>query len=350
MTVHLLDRVLEFCWGLFCLGLLGFLLFTVYPLVLCYYVFGQHLYDVLVDSFPFMRVSRLKNKAVLITGCDSGFGFAAAEKLDKLGFSVFANCLTDDGAKNLAIRCSSRLVTLVFDVTKTLELESAYTQVEKELKNRNISGLHALVNNAGVAGGLFVEATSIEEYKRVLDVNFFAVVEVTRTFLPLIRKASPDARVINLSSMAGRFAPIGFSAYSASKFAVEAFSDALRREMIPFDVSVCIIEPGFFKTNIVKHAAAQVWDRYEKYTPRSVRASYGEAYAQWITKQLEDGFKNAEDPSVVSSAIVRSVYSKWPAIRLPLGKTARWLEYFFTFVPGGILDIQARLLGPKVFG
>lgn len=110
------------------------------------------------------------------------------------------------------------------------------------------AGLWAVVNNAGISFPGMIEWQTVEEMKRVVDVNVWGMVSVTRAFLPLLKRTK--GRVVNIASCLGRVAIRGAAAYCISKFSVQAFSDTLRREMRHFGVTVHIIEPGFFKTNI----------------------------------------------------------------------------------------------------
>ncbi|XP_064630840.1 D-beta-hydroxybutyrate dehydrogenase, mitochondrial-like isoform X2 [Lineus longissimus] len=182
-------------------------------------------------------------KAVLITGCDSGFGKWLAEKLDALGFTVIACCMFPDkgGADDLRRKCSSRLHILRLDVTSNEDVNAAVKYVKDKIGN----GLWALVNNAGISWTGETEWTDVSTYEKIYSVNVFGVIRVTKAFLPLIRKTR--GRVVNVASMAGRFALSGFSAYCSSKFACIGFSDALRREMRKFGVTVHTIEPAFYK-------------------------------------------------------------------------------------------------------
>ena len=122
------------------------------------------------------------------------------------------------------------------------------TLIETDFTQIIISGLWAVVNNAGVASPGPIEWQTLEEMKRVVDINLWGMVSVTKTFLPLLKRTK--GRVVNVASALGRVSvPLGAS-YCISKFGVQAFSDALRNEMRHFGVTVHIIEPGFFKTNI----------------------------------------------------------------------------------------------------
>ncbi|KAK7072899.1 (2R,3R)-2,3-butanediol dehydrogenase, partial [Halocaridina rubra] len=183
-------------------------------------------------------------KAVLITGCDSGFGNAIALHLDNLGFRVFAGCLFADsngeGAEKLRKEGSDLLHVLQLDITKQEQLNKAVVDIKGKLSENE--GLWGLVNNAGVCTMGIVEWTPLEMFRKDCEVNYFGMVSSTKSFLPLIRLAK--GRIVNVTSMAGRITVPMMGGYCGSKYAAEAVSDALRLEMKPWGVHVAVIEPG----------------------------------------------------------------------------------------------------------
>ncbi|XP_062032444.1 17-beta-hydroxysteroid dehydrogenase type 2 isoform X2 [Lepus europaeus] len=138
-------------------------------------------------------------KAVLVTGSDCGFGHAICKHLDKMGFTVFAGVLNEQGsgAEELRRSCSSRLSVLQMDVTKPEQVKDAHSKVVEKVQDK---GLWAVINNAGIFGfPADGELIPMNEYKQCMAVNFFGAVEVTKTFLPLLRKSK--GRLVNISSM-----------------------------------------------------------------------------------------------------------------------------------------------------
>lgn len=178
-------------------------------------------------------------------GCDTGFGYDLAKRLDGLGFRVFAGCLNSNGkeAGELARSCSKLLHVVQLDVTKEDQITAAKAYVETVHKNTGC-GLWALVNNAGIDCFGDIEFCPMEFYRRVADVNLFGMVHVTKTFLPMIRKSK--GRVINNTSVKGRLSLPRISVYGITKYGGENFSDCLRLEMRKFGVKVVIVEPGEF--------------------------------------------------------------------------------------------------------
>ncbi|XP_055937560.1 retinol dehydrogenase 7-like [Argiope bruennichi] len=188
------------------------------------------------------------NKAVLITGCDSGFGNMLAKRLDSKGFHVFASCLNteSEGASKLKAKCSNRLHILPLDVTKNESVEKAVEYVKANLGS---SELWAIVNNAGIFKGLSVEMCTLDDFKDVYDVNLMGVVRVTKAFLPLLKKSK--GRIVNVTSHGGKVALPFFAAYLSSKFAAIGLTDCLRHEVGMEGISVVSIEPEIFYTPII---------------------------------------------------------------------------------------------------
>ncbi|CAG2114257.1 unnamed protein product [Medioppia subpectinata] len=213
-----------------------------------------------------------KNRAVLITGCDSGFGHNVCYQLDSYGFHVFAGVLSTDSesAEKLRTKCSNRLKVIKLDVTLDEDVKLAVKEIE-------LSGLDlwAVLNNAGIAQYALVEmGPGIDIFEKTFAVNVFGLVRVTKHCLPLLRRSG--GRVVNMASVAGRFTFWGITAYCMSKYAVRAFSDGLRKELMSFGVKVVTIEPNMYKTEIVNldllnKTIESVWLQ----TSAQIREDYG---------------------------------------------------------------------------
>ncbi|NWX25035.1 RDH16 dehydrogenase, partial [Aegotheles bennettii] len=219
-------------------------------------------------------VPGLSEKFVLITGCDSGFGNLLARQLDSRGLRVVAACLTESGAARLRATASSRLQTLLLDVTSSQSIAEATAWIRECVGDR---GLWGLVNNAGIAIPTAPnEWLTKDDFVKVLDVNLLGLIEVTLSLLPLVKRAR--GRVVNVASVMGRISFFG-GGYCISKYGVEAFSDSLRLEMRRFGVKVSMIEPGYFKTAItatenLEKNFLSIWEK----VPEETKASYGENY------------------------------------------------------------------------
>ncbi|XP_062975663.1 retinol dehydrogenase 7-like isoform X2 [Elgaria multicarinata webbii] len=247
-------------------------------------------------------LSNLTEKYVFITGCDSGFGNLLARQLDARGLRVLAACLTAQGVEKLTAATSKRLQTTLLDVTSTESVAKAVEWVKSHVGDK---GLWGLVNNAGISIPVGPnDWLSKEDFKKVIDINLLGVIDVTIQMLPLVRRAR--GRIVNVSSIMGRISMFG-GGYCPSKYGVQSFSDSLRIENIHFGVKVCIIEPGYFRTNITNESIMhdnfrQLWEKL----PKETKQVYGESYLQ---KKLKTTLpiRNMREGSCDAQTAVKSV-------------------------------------------
>ena len=218
---------------------------------------------------------------VLITGCSSGIGRAAAVSLHHAGLRV---CATARRLDTLADLASRGIATMALDVTDEASMTAAVAAVEADA-----GAVGTLINNAGY--GLYgpVEQVPMAEIRRQFETNFFGLVRLTQLVLPGMREHR-GGRILNVSSMGGRATLPGGAFYHASKYAVEAFSDALRMEVAQFGIDVVLIEPGPVKTPWNDTAAGSLGRRppaapepipTRRTRPRSVSPSPGRPAARW---------------------------------------------------------------------
>ncbi|XP_078266457.1 D-beta-hydroxybutyrate dehydrogenase, mitochondrial-like [Rhinoraja longicauda] len=261
-----------------------------------------------------------EGKGVVITGCDTGFGFSLAQHLHNQGFKIFAACLLKDkngeGAKKLVDMKSDRMVVIQLDVCKDEEVETAVDVVKEHLTDSD-NGLWGLINNAGISTFGEVEFTTMKTYKEVAEVNLWGTIRVTKGFIPYIRRAK--GRVVNITSMLGRMANPSRSPYCVTKFGVEAFSDCLRYEMHRWGVKVSIVEPGNFIAGTslytperVKIILENMWNDL----PEIVRKDYGKDYfdAQ-VTRMKSYVESGSSDLSTVVDDITHALTSPTPHTR-----------------------------------
>jgi NAD(P)-dependent dehydrogenase (short-subunit alcohol dehydrogenase family) len=194
----------------------------------------------------------IKPLDVFVTGASSGIGRATAVELGKRGHRVFAGARRAAALEELA-QTSPRVVAVPLDVTDRASVRAALARVDELTAGR---GIDVLVNGAGYALAGPIEALSSEAIEHQFATNVFGLLEVTRAFLPRMRERR-SGRVINVSSVVGRFVLPGMGVYSASKFALEALSDALRMELADFGVSVVLVEPAWVATDIAGASAQQ---------------------------------------------------------------------------------------------
>ncbi|KAM4693323.1 D-beta-hydroxybutyrate dehydrogenase, mitochondrial [Discoglossus pictus] len=284
------------------------------------------------------------DKAVLVTGCDSGFGFSLAKHLHSKGFIVFAGCLFKDrgdaGVKELDNINSNRLKTIQLNVVKQEEVDQTVEVIRENLKDPE-KGLWGVVNNAGISTFGEVEFTSMETYKEVAEVNLWGTVRVTKACLPLIRRAK--GRVVNISSMLGRMANPARSPYCITKFGVEAFSDCLRYEMHPMGVKVSVVEPGNFiaATSLyspekIKAIADKMWSEL----PETVKNDYGREYFdEKISRMNTYCDSGSTDTSPVINDVTHALTASKPYTRYHPMDYYWWLRMqIMTHMPGAISD------------
>ncbi|CAJ1079343.1 retinol dehydrogenase 7-like [Xyrichtys novacula] len=291
------------------------------------------------------RIDGLRQKHVFITGCDSGFGNLLARQLDEKGIQVIAACLTEKGAADLTAAASSRMKTLLLDVTDSASIRRAVEFVSKEVGER---GLWGLVNNAGRSIPIGpTEWMQIEDFTKVLDVNLNGVIDVTLQFLPLLKKA--QGRVVNVASIFGRLSLTG-GGYCLSKWGVEAFSDSLRLDMKQFGVKVSMIEPGFFKTavtqrDLIEADLKRLWTRL----PQDVKDSYGATFLDEYLKAQDFslGILCSPDLSKVTRCMQHALTAQFPRIRYSAGWDAKLFWIPLSYMPSFVSDFVVSVLLPS---
>lgn len=261
-----------------------------------------------------------KTKIVVITGCDHGFGHLLSKQLsDKSSINntiVVALCLTSEAAKELTNYHPS-LFGIQCDVTQEGDISRAAKTIES-LLNEHQAYLHTLVNNAGIANpGCFLFYTSTKPMEQVMQVNYFGMLKVTQSLLPLMLRTSENygGRILNMSSVCGTVSSSGNSAYNASKFAVEAWSDSLRIELAnpPFNISVVKIRPGAFSTNI-QNEWAEGYEKNFRKAPASVQQFYGgenyENFMEMVLAPMKTKNSQQADPQHVVDSLEEIILKK----------------------------------------
>lgn len=317
------------------------------------------------------------NKAVFITGCDSGFGHALAKRLADYGFIIYAGCLFPSGKGAIELRKHSpkKIHIIKLDVTSQEDVDRARESVDKLIGSNH---LHALVNNAGILASTEVEMGSMDPFIKQIDVNTIGLIRVTKAFLPLLRRPvggseveesednpiagdksegdgkkcerylvdSKPGRVINVASLAGRFSIPGMVGYCLSKSAVISFSDGLRREMVKWGIDVITIEPHLFNTNLVNNEANhRIIHHAWAETSKEIRDAYGDAYFQGYQIFLNKVLASAR-PRV--SAVVDTIFSAVTEqfvspVYMVLGDLESLRVWMWTFWPTRALDYLSYL-------
>lgn len=270
-------------------------------------------------------------KVILITGVSSGIGAETAKRLALQGNIVY-------GAARRVELIPDGVIPVRMDITDRSSVEDCVQRIIKEQGRIDV-----LVNNAGYGYFGAIENVSMDEARRQLDVNLFGLAELTRMVLPHMR-LQHSGRIINVASVAGRAVIYLGGWYNISKYAVEAFSDALRMEIARFGIKVSIIEPGSIQTNWGVIAASHL-----------AESSAGTPYQEEgmiLASNLENFFKKKglfSHPSVVSRTIIRAVNSRRPRTRYRTGMMSRSIVFFHSILPDRWWDSIARLSARRVY-
>ncbi|XP_033727659.1 short-chain dehydrogenase/reductase family 9C member 7-like [Pecten maximus] len=295
------------------------------------------------------KLKDIQGRCVFITGCDSGFGKLLAYRLDMLGVHVFAGCFTTKALEDYR-NTSNTIKVIALDVTDVKSIEKAYQVVRTNLPEN--TGLWALVNNAGTMGHFGpVTWLSEEDYQRPLSVNLFGMIRMVRVFLPLVLKSR--GRIINMTSGSGKIAATNVGPYTISKFAAEAYSDTLRRELYKSGVSVHIIEPGCFKTGFTDMPVITktISSNFEKLDDE-LKDFYGLGYADKINTVFKDTIQTFESPKLhkVVDAYEHAITARYPLIRYVVGFDSNTLIFLNTYFPEWIMDFLAYATSPTPKG
>lgn len=238
-------------------------------------------------------------KNIIITGSSNGFGLKAAKDFADKGYKVFATMRNPEG-KNANAKAdleshSNHIKVVDMDVTNDTSVNNAMASILAEAGNIDI-----LINNAGIMYLGITEAFSVEQAKFQMETNYFGAIRVMQAVLPSMRKAGTGL-IINTSSLVGRISPPFFGTYTATKHALEGYSQALRYEVSPFGVDVVMVEPGPFGTGLLASGQApahsEVLETYGELA--GVPTAMGENFAQMLQSE------NAPDPQWVVDAYLK---------------------------------------------
>jgi NAD(P)-dependent dehydrogenase (short-subunit alcohol dehydrogenase family) len=266
-------------------------------------------------------------RSVLITGTSSGIGQATAVILAKRGWQVFATMrdskkrgALDQALKDAGAQGDAEVVQL--DVASKASIQAATDAILSQTGNT----LDAVVHNAGVAAAGALEDVPEAELRRVMETNFFGVVELTRALLPSFRQQRRGRIVIVTSEAAFMGQPTN-SIYCASKWALEGWAEAIAYELEPFGIRIVLVEPGPYRT--------EIW----KSTPRIQPP--GSPYHAWVQRVFRAGDAHAtnvaRDPTEVAHVIAKALEARHPRFRYPVGPFARLNHFLRGKVPSRLL-------------
>ena len=277
------------------------------------------------------------DELVVVTGASTGIGAATAHELANRGFHVLAGVRRDRDADALR---SERIEPLALDITVDAAIAAVAERVGGDPGHRP---LRALVNNAGIAVNAPVETLPMKEWHRQFDVNFFGHVAMTQALLPALLGSS--GTVVNISSVGGRVAMATYGAYAGSKFALEAMSDALRREVAEFGVKVVIVEPGAVITEMADRGVATADGLAAQMTPDQHQRY--DALVGAITTQARTFARDGVPAKKAATVIAEAITAKDPKTRYTVGRDAAIIVRLARLAPDRFLDaILGRNLKP----
>ena len=284
-------------------------------------------------------------KTVVIAGASSGIGRAAVARMAQSGWNVFATVRKEQDSHQLRSDFGASVTPIVMDVADRPSIARAAERLASLLDG---SGLDGLVNVAGVGKIRPVEYMTHEDLQEIFDINVFGQIEVSRAFLPLLRKAR--GRLVNITSIGAHIAiPFG-SLINGSKSAFGILSDTLRLELHPFGIHVAAVEPGAIRTPAVDKTLGDV-EGVIRTLPAMGIAQYG-AMLRTFARRAYEREMNGSSPDVVADAIQHALTAKKPHSRYRVGKHATLLAALAALLPDRLLDaVRFRIAGmPAKFG
>ncbi len=256
-------------------------------------------------------------KVALVTGASSGIGRSVANLLADNGFRVFGTTRKE----TVADSPPGKVEIIQLDVRDDKSVNSCVQKVLGEAGK-----IDALVNNAGyvIAGSL--EEISLDEAKALFETNFFGILRMNQAVLPIMRQQG-YGKIANIGSVAG-FAPMPYAGiYSASKHAVEGYSASLDHEVRQFGIRVSVIEPGFTRTDIVRHTQ-RARNSIEAYSAERDR----------VIARISNKTASGDDPAIVASVVLEALTTPSPRLRYLAGREARALSAAKWLLPDGLSD------------
>ena len=268
--------------------------------------------------------------AILITGASTGIGEACALGLAKRGYRVYAGIRRSEDAHRLSAQ-DVRICPVLLDVTSASQIAAAAAQIAREVGE---GGLLGIVNNAGIAVAGPLEYLPVAELRRQLEINVIGLHAVTQAFLPMLRASR--GRIVQMSSTNGRLSTPFTGAYAASKFAVEALADALRRELHGTGIEISLIEPGTIATPIWEKSSGET-ERMVTALPTEAHLHYGKAFDA-LRAVVADAVRRADSPEVVVRVVMHALTAQTPRTRYVVGSSARLQVLLARFLPDRMLD------------
>ena len=271
------------------------------------------------------------SRFVVITGASTGIGAGCAIGCAQQGMTVFAGVRNLQAGEALQAKEGAAIIPLQLDVTDDESIKRAADTVRQRVGG---AGLAGLINNAGIAIGSPLEVIPLSQLRKQLEVNVIGQIAVTQAFLPLLRQA--HGRIVNMGSIAGRGTIPMMGPYSASKFAMEALTDALRLELYPWGIHVSIIEPGAIATPIWDKSLNTALD-VEKDMPAGAKLLYEKA-AHQVREAVQEAAQRAIPVDAVVQAVLHALTSPRPKTRYLVGTDAKLRAFMAKWLPDRMQD------------
>ncbi|WP_203830076.1 SDR family oxidoreductase [Actinoplanes palleronii] len=273
-----------------------------------------------------MTTSSETRELVIVSGASTGMGAATARELARRGFHVLAGVRRDQDGE--ALRAPG-IEPVLLDITDPAHIAALVTRITDDLRP-----LRALVNNAGIPGAGPVEVLPLDDWRRIFEVNVFGHIAITQALLPALVRS--HGRVVNITSLNGKVSMAGYGPYAASKFAMEAVSDALRNELAGHGVQVVVVEPGGVQTAMAGHGTAAIRDLGARMTKEQF-LRYG-GMVQALPTHVAAFTEAGVTADVAARRIATAVTARRPRTRYTIGAPAALLTRAARFLPDRMLD------------
>ena len=280
-------------------------------------------------------------RSVVVIGVSTGIGWGILKVLIGQGYRVFGSVRRGQDAERLSTEFGEAFVPLLFDITNEADVQTAAQQVREQLNGETLFGL---VNNAGIAVPAPLMHQPIKEFRQQMEVNLIGQIIVTKAFLSQLGtdhslKGNPG-RVINMSSVSGRQGYPFLGAYAASKFALEGYSESLRRELMLYGIDVIIVGPG--------SVATPIWDKAEQLDVSPfANTEYGDSVRRVQEYMIRNG-RNGYPPEKVGEVVWQALTTPKPKVRYAVIPGSSFSRILQNLLPKRMVDrIIARNLGFK---
>jgi len=260
-----------------------------------------------------MMAQRDIKGSILITGCDYGMGAATAKRLGEMGHRVFAGIINPKSAEQFK---TTGITPIVMDVTKSEDVKRVIEEIEQA------GPLWAVVNNAGILIGAYLEISDIDDFEKTMAVNVIGVARVIKATMPLLKKTK--GRVVNMCSIGGNFPIFGAVPYTTSKFAIVGMSECIRPMLAFYGIDLVVIKPGAVRTTMGHVYIENVEKRCER-APEEIKAVYNEGFLERFKYQTNNTYdKGAIEADEVVEQIVRAVLLDKPPAEIWVGRAWYW--------------------------